>query len=109
MVGPDHKASLEPEELLNMVKGIRDVEQCMGDGIKIPSQSELKNIKIARKSIVAKTKIKLGDYYTKENLTAKRPGDGISPMMAPILIGSQATKDFKQNEKIISNKSLKKN
>ena len=109
MVGPDHKASLEPEELLNMVKGIRDVEQCMGDGIKIPSQSELKNIKIARKSIVAKTKIKLGDYYTKENLTAKRPGDGISPMMAPILIGSQATQDFKQNEKIISNKSFKKN
>ena len=100
MSGPDHKASLEPNELANMVQGIRDVEKSLGNGIKIPSPSEVKNINIARKSIVAKKDIKLGDDFTEENLTSKRPGDGMSPMLAPILIGSKATKDFMKNEKI---------
>ncbi len=100
MPGPDQKASLEPEELSMMVQGIRDVEKSMGNGIKVPSSSEIKNIKIARKSIVAKTNIKLGDYFTEDNLTSKRPGDGMSPMLTPTLIGSKAKKDFIKNEKI---------
>ena len=78
--GPDHKASLEPEELRAMVIAIRNVEKALGDGIKIPSGSEKPNIVVARKSILANQKIKKGDTLTEENIIVKRPGNGISPM-----------------------------
>lgn len=100
MEGPDHKASLEPEELKNMVKSIRNIEQAMGDGIKRPSQSEKKNLNIARKSIVAKTNIKKGDVLSENNLDIKRPGGGISPMNWYKVIGTEASRDFKEDELI---------
>ena len=78
--GPDHKASLEPDEFAVMVRAIRNIEQAMGDGIKRPSPSEAKNKPIARKSLVAARSIKAGERFTPENLTAKRPGTGVSPM-----------------------------
>jgi len=78
--GPDHKASLEPDELKAMVKAIRTVEQSMGDGLKGPLPSELKNRPIARKSLITKKDIKQGEQFSEENLTVKRPGTGISPM-----------------------------
>lgn len=78
--GPDHKASLEPAELKQMVAAIRIVEQALGSGRKYPAQSELKNISIARKSLVAATTINVGEPFTTENLVVKRPGNGLSPM-----------------------------
>ena len=81
MEGPDHRASLEPNELKAMVTAIRNIENAMGDGVKKLTESESKNIKIARKSIVASQNIKKGEVFTEENLTVKRPGDGISPMI----------------------------
>lgn len=99
--GPDHKASLEPLELKSLVDGIRKVESALGDGKKVPSTSEIKNIPIARKSIVAKTDIKAGDIFTEENLTVKRPGNGISPMEFYNILGMRASKDFKEDELII--------
>ncbi|MEA3495095.1 MAG: N-acetylneuraminate synthase, partial [Bacteroidota bacterium] len=87
MDGPDHKASLEPDELKAMVDAIRNIEKAMGEGIKKPSPSELKNKDIARKSIVAKIKIKKGDIFTEENLAVKRPGTGINPMEWDNVIG----------------------
>jgi len=102
MEGPDHKASLDPEELKSMVKAIRNVELALsGNGIKEPSSSEFKNIIIARKSIVAKQPIKKGDVFTEENLTVKRPGSGISPMLWDDIIGKIAFKDFEEDELII--------
>jgi N,N'-diacetyllegionaminate synthase len=98
MKGPDHKASLEPDELESMVKAIRNIEIAMGDGIKKPSPSEKKNIPIARKSIVAKIRIKKGDIFTEENITVKRPGTGISPMKWEELLGQKAVKDFNEDE-----------
>ncbi|EKT85639.1 N-acetylneuraminate synthase [Leptospira santarosai] len=98
--GPDHKASLEPNELKTMVRSIRNVELSLGDGIKKPSNSELKNISIARKSIVAAFSIKAGEIFTRENLTAKRPGDGISPMRLDEVIGLKAKRDFFEDELI---------
>lgn len=80
MSGPDHAASLEPDELQAMVAAIRNIEKAMGDGVKTPSHSEIKNIPIARKSIVAKKSINKGERFTENNLTVKRPGTGISPM-----------------------------
>ncbi|MEA2050124.1 MAG: N-acetylneuraminate synthase, partial [Campylobacterota bacterium] len=80
MEGPDHKASLEPDELISMVKAIRNIELALGSSVKKPSKSETPNIKIARKSIVAHCDIKKGDILSEENLAIKRPGDGISPM-----------------------------
>lgn len=80
LAGPDHRASLEPHELRSMVNGIRTVEQAMGNGVKSPSQSELQNRKIARKSLVASRKIEIGEKLTVENMTMKRPGTGVSPM-----------------------------
>ena len=81
MEGPDHAASLEPSELKKMVSAIRNIEKSIsGSGMKEPSISEMKNIAIARKSIVAKTNIKKGDIFTEENITVKRPGTGVSPM-----------------------------
>ncbi|WP_061298644.1 N-acetylneuraminate synthase [Leptospira borgpetersenii] len=98
--GPDHKASLEPNELKTMVQSIRNVELSLGDGIKKPSSSEFKNISIARKSIVAAYSIKTGEIFTRENLTVKRPGNGISPMRLDEVIGLKAKRDFSEDELI---------
>lgn len=100
MQGPDHKASLEPYELKKMVKSIRNVESALGDGIKRLAESEKKNISIARKSIIAKRDIKKGEIFTQENLTVKRPGNGISPMKWFEILGQEAIKDFKEDELI---------
>lgn len=98
--GPDHKASLEPAELAAMVSGIRDVEKALGDGHKRVAPSEMKNRDIARKSIVAATAIRKGEAFTEKNLTAKRPGTGISPMMWESIVGQTAPKDFEVDEQI---------
>ena len=101
MEGPDHAASLEPNQLKEMVKAIRNIEQAIsGDGIKKPSESEMKNVEIARKSIVALKDIKKGETLTEENITVKRPGTGISPMEWDDIIGKNAIKDFKKDEQI---------
>jgi N,N'-diacetyllegionaminate synthase len=100
MEGPDHKASLEPDELTAMVKAIRDIEKALGRGIKKPSPSELKNKPIARKSIIAAKNIQKGESFTEENLTVKRPGTGISPMRWGEVIGQSASKDYQQDELI---------
>jgi len=94
MEGPDHKASLEPDELKAMVKAIRNIEKALGDGIKHPSASEKKNIPIARKSIIAACNIAKGEAFTEDNITTKRPGTGISPMRWNEIIGRTAQKDF---------------
>lgn len=100
MEGPDHKASLEPDELKAMVMAIRNVEKAFGNGVKKPQEAEKKNIAIARKSIVARCNIKKGETFTEENLTTKRPGNGISPMRWDEIIGTVAVKDFKEDELI---------
>ena len=100
MSGPDHAASLEPEELKAMVTAIRNIEKAMGDGIKKPSSSEIKNMPIARKSIVAKNSIKKGELFTKDNLTVKRPGTGISPMEWDNVMGKPANRDYEIDELI---------
>lgn len=100
MEGPDHKASLEPDELKNMVEAIRNIEVALGDGVKRPSESEQKNIQVARKSIVAAVNIKKGDVFTEANLTVKRPGTGISPMRWKELLGQTATRDYVEDEMI---------
>lgn len=100
MEGPDHKASLEPDELKLMVEYIRNVEQAMGDGVKRVAASEAKNRAIARKSIVAFTDIKKGDVFSEQNLITKRPADGLSPMMWEEVIGKVAKHDFQQDEPI---------
>lgn len=98
--GPDHKASLEPHELKAMIDGIRNIERALGDGIKRPGSSELKNKLIARKSIVARREIKAGELFTEENIAAKRPGNGISPMRWDEIIGKTARRDFGADELI---------
>lgn len=98
--GPDHKASMEPKELERLVKEIRIVEQAMGDGIKKVSNSERKNISIARKSIVAAENISQGDILTEKNITTKRPGNGISPTKWFEVLGTKAVKNFKKDELI---------
>lgn len=98
--GPDHKASLEPDELKALVQSIRNIEQSLGDGIKRPSLSESKNLGIARKSIVASSAIKKGETFSSENLAVKRPGIGISPMRFDEIIGLQAKRDFDEDELI---------
>jgi N,N'-diacetyllegionaminate synthase len=100
MQGPDHKASLEPSELKAMVSSIRNIEVALGNGVKVPSVSESKNISIARKSIVALKNIKAGDKLTEENITVKRPGDGINPMKWDEVIGLVANKNFSEDELI---------
>lgn len=100
MIGPDHRASLEPDELKEMIRAIRNVEASLGDGVKKPSESEKKNIKIARKSIVAKCNIAKGALLNGENLTTKRPGTGISPMEWDYVIGQKAKRDFDMDEMI---------
>lgn len=99
--GPDHKASLEPEELIQMSKSIRNIEVAIsGSGIKEPTKSEMKNIIIARKSIVASKYIKKGDVFSVDNLAVKRPGNGISPMKWDSVIGEIAKRDFNEDELI---------
>lgn len=100
MIGPDHKASLEPKELKDLVKAIRDVERAKGSYEKKPTQAELKNRDVARKSIVAARDIKMGERFSTENLTTKRPGSGISPMLWDEVIGKKATRDFYEDELI---------
>ena len=101
MEGPDHKASLEPDELKAMVSAIRNIEKAVGgDGIKHVSESERKNIAIARKSIVAACDIKAGEIFTEQNLTVKRPGNGISPMRWEEVLGQTASRDFSEEELI---------
>ena len=101
MEGPDHKASLEPDELKAMVSAIRNIEKAVGgDGTKHVSESEKKNIAIARKSIVAACDIKAGEEFTEQNLTVKRPGNGISPMKWDEIVGKKAIWDFAEDELI---------
>lgn len=98
MDGPDHKASLEPHELKQMVQAIRDVSSSLGNGIKEPAPSEIPNRTVARKSIVAARDILAGELLTEENLTTKRPGNGISPMCWDDIIGTAAPRNFKKDE-----------
>ena len=99
--GPDHKASLEPDELKAMVSAIRNIEKAVGgSGLKEVSASETKNKPIARKSIVASKSIKRGDFFTEENIAVKRPGIGISPMQWDDVIGKTAKKDFEEDDLI---------
>lgn len=100
MPGPDHKASLEPDELKQMIQSVRNIEKALGSSEKKPSTSEIKNIDIARKSIVAKKAIKKGEELTEDNLDIKRPGNGISPMYWYDLLGTKAVKDFSEDELI---------
>lgn len=100
MEGPDHKASLDPKELKDMVCAIRNIEKAMGNGIKKPSDSEKPNKAVARKSIVASRRIKKGEIFTEENLTTKRPGNGISPMKWFEVLGQTASRDFEEDELI---------
>ena len=98
--GPDHKASLEPEELKAMVNAIRNIEMALGDKDKKVTVSEAKNRTVARKSIVAVREIKAGDLFTEENITVKRPGNGISPMEWEKVVGKRAKKDFQTDDLI---------
>ncbi|WP_375200110.1 N-acetylneuraminate synthase [Bacillus sp. RS11] len=98
--GPDHVASLDPDELKAMVKGIREVELALGDGIKSPTAIELQNRIPARKSLVAKTSIKAGDVFSMDNLSVKRPGNGIEPSKYWSYIGQTALKSYEKDELI---------
>lgn len=100
MTGPDHKASLNPKELKAMVVAIRNVEQILGDSLKTVSESEIKNKLVTRKSIVASRFIKAGELLSKDNITTKRPGNGISPMKWYDVIGTVAIRDFEEDELI---------
>ncbi|MBQ9341277.1 MAG: N-acetylneuraminate synthase [Lachnospiraceae bacterium] len=100
MPGPDHKASLEPNELKELVDAIRNVEKAIGDGNKKPTESELQNRNVARKSIVALKAIKKGELLSEDNLTTKRPGNGISPMRWNEIIGTSAKRDYEEDELI---------
>lgn len=100
MPGPDHKASLEPTELKQLVDCVRNVEMALGTGVKSPALAEIDNIKVARKSIVASCPIKKGEVFSEENITTKRPGDGINPMLWENVIGQVANRDFAEDELI---------
>ena len=100
MIGPDHKASLQPDELKKMVESIRNIELSLGDGRKVVANSEKENMSIARKSIVAKKSIRKGQLLSEENITVKRPGDGISPMKWFDVLGTVAIRDFEEDELI---------
>ncbi len=101
MEGPDHKASLEPDELKAMIKAIREVSVAIGDGIKAPTTDEMENIGVARKSLVANVTISKGDIFTEANLTIKRPGTGISPDMYWTFIGKPAEQSYCAGELIV--------
>ncbi len=98
MEGPDHKASLEPIQFKKMVEAIRNIELAFGSGIKKASKSEMQNIDIVRKSIVAKKEIKKGDVFNEDNITVKRPGRGISPMKWDEILGTKALKDYQEDD-----------
>jgi N-acetylneuraminate synthase len=98
--GPDHKASLEPEELKMMIKSIREVEESLGSPIKMPVESELKNMNVARKSILSSKAIPKGEEFTKENLVIKRPGTGISPIYYWELLGGRASRNYDSEDLI---------
>lgn len=98
--GPDHAASLEPDELAEMVRSIRNVSEALGDGIKDVSPSERKNMDVARKSIVASRDIAEGEIFSEDNLTCKRPGNGISPMCWDDVIGCEARQSYKKDQQI---------
>ena len=100
MAGPDHKASLNPNELKEMVKAIRNIEKALGSSIKTASKSEQLNINIVRKSIVAKTNIEKGNILSDKNITIMRPGNGISPMKWNKIIGSVAKNNYKKGDLI---------
>lgn len=100
MIGPDHSMSLDPIELGDLVKAVRNVEKAMGNGIKEPSLQEMENRKYVRKSLVAARNISKGEPYTLENLDAKRPGEGISPMNIKQLLGKKANRDYREDEQI---------
>ena len=101
MAGPDHKASLEPQELSKMVNCIRNIEKAMGGRIKKPSPSEITNIAIVRKSIVASRDIEKGELFTEQNITTKRPSTGINPMKWDNVINKKAKKTFKKDQPIL--------
>ncbi len=98
--GPDHQASLEPNEFRAMINSIRNIELALGDGIKRPSPSELKNKPVARKSIIATCSIHMGEVFSEKNIGTKRPGTGISPMLWDDVIGKKACRDFSPDEQI---------
>jgi len=98
MEGPDHKASLDPDELKSMVTAIRNIELAMGDGVKELTRSEKPNINVIRKSIVAKKEIKKGEIFSDSNLTTKRPGGGMSPMKWNLILGKVAEKNYKEDD-----------
>lgn len=100
MDGPDHKASIEPEELKRMVSSIRNIEKALGNAEKRVSPSEAENIAVARKSIVAAKEIKKGEIFSENNLTVKRPGTGISPMRWDEMMGKRASRNFEEDEMI---------
>lgn len=100
MPGPDHKASLEPLELKQMVNAIRNIEKSLGSGIKMPSSSEVKNMVIARKSIHLAREMNAGEVLTEEDLVMKRPGDGISPMKLPEILGRKLKENFAAEYKL---------
>ena len=100
MDGPDHAASLEPDELKQLVDCIRNIEKALGDGVKTASQSEMKNKELVRKSIVAGRNIAKGEYFSEKNLAVKRPGNGISPMKWFDLLGMKASKDYCKDDLI---------
>tara|TARA_Y100000590_G_C15647712_1_gene987551 strand:+ start:279 stop:1283 length:1005 start_codon:yes stop_codon:yes gene_type:complete len=100
MKGPDHKASIEPRDFKKMINGIRIIEKCLGSSVKKPSPSEIKNISIARKSIVASRKIKKGEIFTIKNLTIKRPGTGLSPMLWDKILGKKSPRDYIEDQLI---------
>ena len=100
MPGPDHKASMEPKDFQDMVSAIRNIERGLGNGIKAPTSEELEMRTVARKSLVANKKIEKGEIFTQENLTVKRPGNGISPMKLHEVVGTKAIKSFLQDDLI---------
>lgn len=103
MDGPDHKASLDPDEFRRMVIAVRNIEKALGDGIKRPSRSELKNRDVVRKSLVALKAIRKGDIFSADNIGTKRPGTGISPMEWDNVVGQKAKRDFKKDDFISLN------
>lgn len=100
MEGPDHKASLEPDELKAMISAIRNIEKAVGNGEKTPTDSEKANLAVARKSIIAAKRVKAGEIFTEENLTTKRPGTGMNPMGWKEILGKRAVRDFEEDEMI---------
>ena len=100
MPGPDHKASMEPKDFQDMVSAIRNIERGLGDGRKAPTSEELEMRTVARKSLVANKKIEKGEIFTQENLTVKRPGNGVSPMSINEVIGTKAVYSFEENDLI---------